>query len=59
MKKYKTIRVSEEIYVELLDYRAQLEQANRSRLSLDQAIDLLFTELHGNEYEAASKRSAA
>ena len=49
MRNYRTIRVSEDTYQELLDYRAQLEIANRSRISFDQAIDLMFTEIHGLE----------
>lgn len=56
MKKYKTIRVTEETYQELMEYRAEVEAINKRRLSIDDAIGLIFVELHGGEYEAASEK---
>lgn len=59
MKKYRTIRLSEETYQDLLKFRAELELENRSRVSFDEAIELLFTEIHGLEYEMANQKIAA
>lgn len=58
MKPTKTIRVSEETYQQLLAYKAELEIENRQPLSFDAAIDMLFGECAGLEYDAASERLA-
>lgn len=39
-KTYKTIRLSEEVYELLCDYRQKVEQVNSSRISLDDAVDM-------------------
>ena len=54
--KSKTIRISEQTYQELADYRSELERINDQSVSLDEAIDLLFGEVCGLEYELASER---
>ena len=56
-KTYKTIRVSQDTYEELLAYRANLEQINRCRVSFDESINLLFGEVAGMEYEIASQKA--
>lgn len=47
MKTYKTIRISQEVYEELCEYRTELEAIDKQRLSLDDTIDLLLNELAG------------
>jgi predicted CopG family antitoxin len=59
MKETKTIRVSQDIYEELLSYKAELEIINRRPLSFDDAIDLLFNEIAGLEHELGSERVKA
>ena len=59
MKTNKTIRLSADVYNELLTYKAELEIENQRSLSFNDAIELLFTELAGLEYEATSTRLAA
>jgi len=54
----KAIKVSQEVYEQLLSYRADCEKANKQRLSFSDAIDLLFTELAGLEYEVGSQKMA-
>ena len=54
MKFSKTIRVSDETYQQILAYRADLEKINKTRISFDKAIDMLFGEVAGLEYEVAS-----
>lgn len=56
MENSKTIRVSETTYKELLAYKAELEIENAQRLSFDEAIDLLFSEVAGLEHELISER---
>ena len=43
----------------LLDYKADCEKENKRPLSFDNAIDLLFTEVAGLEYELGSERLKA
>ena len=56
MKNYKNIRISAENYQELLEYKAECEKENGRSLSFDDAIELLFTEIAGLEYELGSER---
>ena len=56
MKKTKTIRVSQDTYEELLNFKAELEIINRCPLSFDDAIELLFVEVAGLEHELGSER---
>lgn len=56
MKTYKTIRVSQDTYEELLEYRASLEKINRCRISFNDALDMLFGEVAGAQYEIACER---
>ena len=55
-KTYKTIRVSADTYENLIDYRAEQELHNRSRVSFDEAIDMMFGEIAGLDYEVTSQR---
>jgi len=57
--KRKNIAVSEEVYQELLSYRAEVQKQNSKSLSFSDAIELLLTELAGDEYAAASDRLEA
>lgn len=59
MKKFKNIRISEENYQDLLEYKADCEKINRCSLSFDDAIEMLFTEIAGLEFEVASERLRA
>ncbi|MEM1150428.1 MAG: hypothetical protein AAGI03_07700 [Pseudomonadota bacterium] len=59
MTSTKTIRLNVETYRELLAYKAELEIENGRTLSFDDAVDLLFSELAGREYELASMKLAA
>ncbi len=56
MKKTKTIRVGEENYKELIAYKAELEIINKQPISFDEAIEMLFNEIAGLEYELGSER---
>ncbi|GAB5445485.1 MAG: hypothetical protein Gyms2KO_03580 [Gymnodinialimonas sp.] len=40
----------------LLTYKAELEITNKRSLSFDDAVELLFVEVAGYEYEAATQR---
>ena len=57
--KRKTIAVSEDIYQELLTYRAELQMQNGKLLTFSDTIELLFTELAGNDYAAAADQLKA
>lgn len=56
-KTYKTIRLSEETYKQLIDYRAEVEAINHCRLSFDEAVDMLLGETEGMEYEVKAEVS--
>lgn len=44
MKTYKTIRLSQDTYEELLAYRAELEATNRQTISFDEAVEMSLGE---------------
>lgn len=56
MSNTKIIRISKDTYEELLSYKAALEIENRQRLSFSDAIEMLFGEVAGLEYELGSVR---
>ncbi len=44
MTTYKTIRLSQNTYEELLAYRAELEATNRQTISFDEAVEMALGE---------------
>ena len=57
--KRKTIAVTEDVYEELLAHKSELQMHNSKLLTFSDTIDLLFTELAGNEYAAAADQLKA
>ena len=43
-KKYRSIRVSEQTYQDLSEYRAEVNYINRCQMSFDKALELLLFE---------------
>lgn len=54
--KRKNIAVSEEVYRELIDFRAELQKQNSCSISFNDTIDLMLNELASNDTVAAMDR---